>query len=44
MAGKVKDFTGNLLEFSILEKEIEYAKSRYSPIQGGGIQVHIHSY
>tara|TARA_B100001057_G_scaffold491241_2_gene581072 strand:+ start:3556 stop:3822 length:267 start_codon:yes stop_codon:yes gene_type:complete len=37
MAGKVKDFTGNLIRISILEKEIEYAKSQLQPHDTGHI-------
>ena len=37
MAGKVKDFTGNLIRISILEKEIEYAKSQLQQHDTGHI-------
>ena len=37
MAGKLKDFTGNLIRISILEKEIEYAKSQLQPHDTGHI-------
>ena len=37
--GKRKDFTGNLIRISILEKEIEYAKSQLQPHDTG----HIHT-
>ena len=37
MAGKVKDFSGNLIRISILEKEIEYAKSQLQPHDTGHI-------
>ena len=39
MAKKLKDFTGNLIRISILEKEIEYAKSQLQPHDTG----HIHT-
>ena len=37
MAKKLKDFTGNLIRISILEKEIEYAKNQLQPHDTGHI-------
>ena len=37
MTDKVKDFSGNLIRISILEKEIEYAKSQLQPHDTGHI-------
>ena len=34
---KLKDFTGNLIRISILEKEIEYAKNQLQPHDTGHI-------
>ena len=34
---KIKDFTGNLIRISILENEIEYAKSQLQPHDTGHI-------